>query len=122
MRRGVQSLDMIEYHMSMSKRSIKQTSQSILLSGQRIFYRTAGTGSPLVLLHGHGVSGAIWQRVLPFLAQHYQVIAVDLPGYGRSHFTGEWRLHKIAALLVNWLQQTQLPPVALIGHSMGGAV
>src|SRR5215469_3122507 len=108
--------------MDLNNKSIKETSQSIMISGQRLFYRVAGAGSPLVLLHGHGVSGAIWQPVLPFLAQHYQVFIVDLPGHGRSRFTGDWRLSEITERIVSWVQQTQQAPVALIGHSMGGAV
>jgi pimeloyl-ACP methyl ester carboxylesterase len=98
------------------------TSHIVTISGHRLFYHIVGAGSPLVLIHGHAASGAAWQRVLPFLAQHYQVIVVDLPGYGRSQLTGPWRLYGIAPLLVRWLRQMELQPVALIGHSMGGAI
>ena len=105
-----------------NNQTVLATSHIATVSGQRLFYRIVGAGSPLVLLHGHGASGLIWQRVFPFLAQHYQVIVVDLPGYGRSRFTGTWRLREIAPLLVRWLQQMELQPVRLIGHSMGGAI
>ncbi len=137
--------DMVEYGMKPNGEIVIETSQSVTISGQRLFYRVAhvpnasgaryrvgarhdpyssatGAGSSLVLLHGYGVSGAIWQRVLPLLAQHYQVIVVDLPGHGRSQFTGTWRLREIAPLLAGWLQQMELPPAVLIGHSMGGAI
>lgn len=108
--------------MHQNNKIVLETSQTVTISGHRLFYRTIGRGSPVVLLHGHGVSGAIWQRVIPFLTRHYQVIVVDLPGYGRSQFTGTWRLREIAPLLARWLQQLELPPVVLIGHSMGGAI
>ena len=114
--------------MKPNSKMVMETSQCVMISGQCLFYRVAcvpcatGMGSPLVLLHGYGVSGAIWQRVLPLLAQNYQVIVVDLPGYGRSQFTGTWRLREIAPLLARWLQQMELRPVVLIGHSMGGAI
>ena len=128
-RRGIGSLclplvdaEVVNYNMNPNNKLIQEKSHIALVAGQRLFYRSAGTGNPLVLIHGHAASGAAWQRVLPFLAQHYQVIRVDLPGYGRSQFTGPWRLRAIAPLLIRWLQQMDLQPVALIGHSMGGAI
>jgi pimeloyl-ACP methyl ester carboxylesterase len=91
---------------------------------QNIYYFIAGTSTdiPLVLVHGYGASGYIWQRILPYLAQHHQVFVVDLPGYGRSTFTGEWRLREMGPRLAAWLRQMQLPPATIIGHSMGGAI
>jgi pimeloyl-ACP methyl ester carboxylesterase len=108
--------------MNQKNKMTMKTSQFFTISAHRIFYRIVGTGTPLVLIHGHAASGATWQRVQPLLAQHYQVIVVDLPGYGRSQFTGPWRLREIAPLLAHWLQQMELQPVVLIGHSMGGAI
>ena len=50
----------------------------------RIFFRIAGMGPPLVLLHGYPQTSAMWHAVAPVLAQDYQVICPDLRGYGRS--------------------------------------
>ncbi|MFC5460862.1 alpha/beta fold hydrolase [Massilia niabensis] len=44
----------------------------------------AGSGEPLLLLHGHPQTHAIWHRVAPRLAQHFTVVACDLRGYGDS--------------------------------------
>ena len=49
-----------------------------------IFYRMAGNGPPLVLLHGYPQTSAMWHAVAPVLAQDYTVICPDLRGYGRS--------------------------------------
>ncbi len=49
-----------------------------------IFYRIAGDGPPLVLLHGYPQTSAMWHAVAPILARTYQVICPDLRGYGRS--------------------------------------
>ena len=47
-------------------------------------YTRSGSGAPLVLLHGIGLNRSSWNPVVPALAQHFDVIAVDLPGFGDS--------------------------------------
>ncbi len=47
-------------------------------------FTRSGTGAPLVLLHGIGLSRQAWDPVVPALARHFDVIAVDLPGFGGS--------------------------------------
>ena len=49
-----------------------------------VAYRRSGAGPPLVLLHPLGSSRRVWDPVLPALAAHHDVIAVDLPGFGDS--------------------------------------
>lgn len=98
------------------------TTHVITIAGQRLYYRVAGSGPPLVLVHGYGVSGQMWNRCIPYLVQERQVFIVDLPGHGQSTLSGAWQLRKIAPLLAQWLQALALPPIALAGHSMGGAI
>jgi pimeloyl-ACP methyl ester carboxylesterase len=93
-----------------------------VVSGQRLYYRVAGQGPPLVLIHGYGTSGHVWQRVLPYLCRSHRVFVLDLPGYGRSAAPRSWQLRAIAPLIEEWLHALQLPPVAVMGHSMGGAI
>jgi haloacetate dehalogenase len=52
--------------------------------GVEIHAVVGGSGPPLLLLHGHPQTHAIWHRVAPALARHFTVIAADLRGYGRS--------------------------------------
>jgi pimeloyl-ACP methyl ester carboxylesterase len=47
-------------------------------------YRLAGNGTPLLLIHGWGVTYAIWQNLVPLLTPHFQVIMIELPGVGSS--------------------------------------
>lgn len=101
---------------------LREASYSVTLGRHRLSYRVAGQGTPLVLIHGFGVSGQIWQFMLPYLARQRQVFIVDLPGYGKSTFTPPWRLREMAPLLIDWLQGLNLPSIALMGQSMGGAV
>lgn len=52
--------------------------------GVRIAAIVGGSGPPLLLLHGHPQTHAIWHRVAPQLARHRTVVAADLRGYGDS--------------------------------------
>src|SRR5690242_6071575 len=99
-----------------------ETKHTLSVAGYSLQYRITGTGTPLVLIHDYGVSGRIWQMTLPYLAQHHQVYVVDLPGHGYSTYVNPWRLREIAPLLATWLRQLHLPPVALLGQSMGGSI
>lgn len=49
-----------------------------------IFTRRGGKGAPLLLLHGHPQTHAMWHRIAPDLAAHFTVIMMDLRGYGDS--------------------------------------
>lgn len=53
-------------------------------NGVRIHGRIGGRGAPLLLLHGHPQTHAIWHRVAPALAEQFTVVALDLRGYGDS--------------------------------------
>jgi haloacetate dehalogenase len=52
--------------------------------GVRLNARVAGRGEPLLLLHGHPQSHAMWHRVAPALAERFRVVMMDLRGYGDS--------------------------------------
>lgn len=52
--------------------------------GVSIAYLTGGEGPPLLLLHGHPQTRAIWHKVAPALARHYTLVIADLRGYGDS--------------------------------------
>lgn len=99
-----------------------EKSYSFTVEGYQLHYHIAGDGLPLVILHGFGRSGSAWIRTVPDLILHRQVIAVDLPGYGRSKINGKWRLREVATALAIWLQEMNLTSITLLGHSLGGAV
>lgn len=99
-----------------------ESAHTAAISGHSLYYRVMGQGEPLVLIHGYGTSGYVWQRVLPYLCPRYQVFVLDLPGYGRSTAPRLWQLRAIAPVIAAWLHSLRLPPVAVMGHSMGGAI
>ena len=81
----------------------------------------AGSGGvPLLLVHGLGDEADTWRHVLPALAAQRRVIAVDLPGFGRSDkpdapYSVPW----YAGILLDLLDTLQIERVALAGHSLG---
>lgn len=83
-----------------------------------------GKGRPLLLLHGLGASTYTWRNLIPSLAQHHRVIAIDLKGFGRSQKTYDnaYSIHDHAALVSAFIRKRRLHDVTLIGHSFGGAV
>ncbi|SHN28010.1 alpha/beta fold hydrolase [Cryptosporangium aurantiacum] len=91
-----------------------------------LVYDRRGSGSPLVLFHGIGHRWQAWEPVLDRLAEHHDVIAVDLPGFGRSPLPADGPPATIDALVAEvarWLNDDlgiERPHVA--GNSLGGAV
>jgi pimeloyl-ACP methyl ester carboxylesterase len=89
-----------------------------------IHYQTAGSGTPLVLLHGLGSSSRSWRQQLDGLKEHYQVIAWDAPGYGKSSDPDpEFRTFaELADMLKGFLDSLGFRRIFLLGHSMGSTL
>ena len=77
-----------------------------------------------MLLHGWGDTAKGLTGLQTSLAQEYQVLAVDLPGFGGTQVPeGVWGLDNYAEFLKALLEKLGLPqPYAVIGHSNGGAL
>ena len=60
------------------------TQTSIDVAGVRIHLRHAGSGPPLLLLHGNPLTHVSWHKIAPRLAEEFTVVATDLRGYGDS--------------------------------------
>ena len=95
-----------------------------LPTGVRIRYRRAGEGDGGVyLLHGIAHSLHAWDRVIVPLAEHHDVIAVDLPGCGASDKPDtDYSLGSQATAIRYVLEFLGLDMVTAIGHSLGGGV
>jgi pimeloyl-ACP methyl ester carboxylesterase len=82
---------------------------------------TAGSGVPLVLLHGWPQTWHEWRKVIPALAARYRVVAPDLPGLGESSRPeGGYDKKTIAADLVEMCHALDLKRFHLVGHDWGG--
>lgn len=86
-------------------------------------YIEAGTGPPLVMLHGWSQSAALFKHQLEALAERYRVIAPNMRGHGNSEKPNHGnRVSRLAADLHDVIEALDLPSVSLLGHSMGCAV
>jgi pimeloyl-ACP methyl ester carboxylesterase len=95
------------------------------LSAPEIAYVDQGSGPrTLILIHGLAANAGFWRYNIPELARHHRVIAVDLPGFGRSEkdgrfpYTLSFYTHTISRLI----DELGLEDVTLVGHSMGGQI
>lgn len=92
-------------------------------TGATVGLRAAGTGEPVVLLHGVGMQSAAWAPQFDGLAQTHHVIALDLPGHGASTpLPVGSDLPAFVAWLHDVVHSFDLGPVNIVGHSMGALI
>src|SRR3712207_9253498 len=94
--------------------------------GGRVHYIDFGgrdDGPTVVLVHGLGGSHLNWDLFAPLLRPHARVLALDLPGFGRSE-PGDRRttVHDNVTVLDRFLREVAGIPVVLVGNSMGGMI
>ena len=77
---------------------------------------TAGSGTPVVLLHGWPETWYEWRKIIPLLAKRYRVIAPDLPGLGDSSRPPTFDKKTIGADLREMCEQLGLERFNLVGH------
>ena len=95
----------------------------IRIHGHEIAYLTAGEGPAVVLIHGMAGSSAMWQHVVPGLAEHYRVIAPDLLGHGDSDKPrADYTLGAFASDLRDLLNALGVSSATIVGQSFGGGV
>ncbi len=87
--------------------------------GFRIRYCEAGNGAPLVHLHGAG--GLRLSRAHDLLAQHFRVIAIEMPGFGEAENTNSQTLPDFALTMLHVADALGLDRFNLWGTSFGGA-
>lgn len=97
------------------------TSRTVKTDSGLIHYNQAGTGHPVIMLHGSGPGATGWSNfadTMASLAEHYRVLAVDMPGLGKSDpVSYEERNHYQAAL--DLMDALGIEKAAFVGNSMG---
>jgi pimeloyl-ACP methyl ester carboxylesterase len=84
----------------------------------------AGSGPPLILLHGLLGGSFCWRFNLPAFSKHYTTFAVDLPGFGETEVPHDLdcSMQTQAVRLLSWLRQSGLDSVDVVASSWGGGV
>jgi len=87
----------------------------------RLYYETAGQGTPFVMIHAGVADSRQWNNEFAFFANHYQVIRYDMRGYGKSEpVDGEFNHLDDLAAILNALGIQE--PALIMGCSMGGGL
>lgn len=103
--------------------SEQSTSRTITTRSWNLHYNEAGEGHPVVLLHGSGPGATGWSNFapnIPALAEHFRVIAPDMPGWGNSD-PGLPATYDHPNAVLELLDALEIERAALVGNSMGGA-
>jgi len=93
-------------------------------NGEEIHFSNTGEGDiALVFIHGYGNYQGIWEGQIAHFSDRYQVIALDLPGFGlSSHNKTEWTMENFGKDVAGVVHELKLKKVVLIGFSMGAPV
>jgi len=97
--------------------------QRLTLPCGPLAYRQAGSGEPLLLIHGWRGSSNHWQGTLAALADMRTLYAIDLPGHGETPSRGgAITSESLARLAIDFADKAGLARFDLVGHSFGSAV
>lgn len=91
---------------------------------KRVGFKTRGRGKKaIVFLHGFSEDSCIWDDFVgDLLEEKHKVIAIDLPGFGKSEVVEGVSMSYMAAIVKAVIDHQKLEQIILIGHSMGGYV
>ncbi len=105
--------------------------KEIIYNGHRIHYRIIGSGPVVMLIHGFGEDGEIWNEQVAHLKHSFRLIVPDLPGSGKSAMIDDMSMEGMAEVIkvIVDVETSPKPPpkegafnLAMIGHSMGGYI
>ena len=99
-------------------------SQFAPVDGLRVHYKRAGRGSAVVLLHGSASSLHGFERVAARLSVSFDVIRLDLPGFGLTdpRADRDYRVGTYASTVARFMSVLSVPRYAVVGNSLGGNI
>ncbi|MVM34852.1 alpha/beta fold hydrolase [Spirosoma sp. HMF4905] len=98
--------------------------KSLIHDETAMHYVLAGSKLPtLLFVHGADINLTYWDAQLAYFADQYNVVALDLPGHGKSgRDKKQWSVKTMGQYVATFIKSLNLEQVILIGHSMGGDV
>lgn len=105
--------------------ALQAYSSMLAIKGTRVHYYDAGdlNAPVMVLIHGLGDEADTWQHIIPALAERYRVLALDLPGFGRSEQTRRsYSTGFFANIVAGMLDELKVKQAIIVGSSMGAMV
>jgi magnesium chelatase accessory protein len=103
----------------------QQLSRFVAAAGMSWHVQQAGSGPAMLLLHGTGASTHSWRKLIPLLARHYTVLAVDLPGHGFTDAAATSAAASISGMsdrVAALLRELRIRPDYCVGHSAGAVI
>lgn len=73
--------------------------KELILPGKKIAYRVYGNGKKVMLVHGFGETGTVWNNQVAYLQKKFSLIVPDLPGSGGSDLTDDMSLEGMAEII-----------------------
>jgi pimeloyl-ACP methyl ester carboxylesterase len=95
----------------------------VTIQGKEVWYTDRGSGFPVILIHGYMETSEIWESFGERLSDEFRVIAIDLPGHGRSEsFSDTHTMELMSGVVKELLDSAGIRKTVLAGHSLGGYV
>lgn len=104
--------------------NIGQVSEIQIDNGRTLRFLKTGNGAPLILMHTIRTQLDYFQEVIPQLAKHYTVYAIDLPGHGYSSIDTQAHYDEpyMRSAVVAFIEKLDLHEVTLVGESIGAVL
>jgi pimeloyl-ACP methyl ester carboxylesterase len=96
--------------------------KELIVNGKKLFYRVSGSGKPVILIHGFGETGNVWNKQVAALQSSFRIIVPDLPGSGLSEEIPDMSMEGLAESIHSIIHEEDIDACPVIGHSMGGYV
>ncbi len=92
-------------------------------NNRSLHYRETGKGALVMLIHGFGMDGQVWDGITPALSEKFHCIIPDIPGSGLSDPPEHWSIdHFAEAIIALAAHLGHKKKFAVVGHSMGGYI
>ena len=97
---------------------------NVVVDGLMTNYQKTGEGPVILFLHGWGDNAATFEPLINILPNKYQILLLDLPGFGGTQMPGQaWGLDDYASFVAAWLKKIGVGKVnTIVAHSNGGSI